>query len=31
MDAKPDVYALTPGLQYSGYVFEFTASRNVQH
>src|SRR5436309_12871628 len=21
----------TPGLQYSGYVFEFTASRNVQH
>jgi len=30
-DAKPDVYALTPGLQYSGYVFEFTASRNVQH
>src|SRR6478609_2792839 len=24
-------YALTPGLQYSGYVFEFTASRNVQH
>jgi neurotransmitter-gated ion-channel len=30
-DAKPDVYALTPGLQYSGYVFEFTASRNVEH
>jgi Neurotransmitter-gated ion-channel ligand binding domain len=30
-DAKPDDYALTPGLQYSGYVFEFTASRNVQH
>jgi hypothetical protein len=30
-DAKPDVYALTPGLQYSGYVFEFTAARNVQH
>src|SRR6476469_9425853 len=29
-DAKPDAYALTPGLQYSGYVFEFTASRNVQ-
>ena len=24
-------YALTPGLQFSGYVFEFTASRNVQH
>jgi hypothetical protein len=30
-DAKPDAYALTPGLQYSGYVFEFTASRNVEH
>src|SRR6266513_4084998 len=30
-DAKPDVYALTPGLQFSGYVFEFTASRNVLH
>jgi hypothetical protein len=30
-NAKPDVYALTPGLQYSGYVFEFTASRNVEH
>jgi Neurotransmitter-gated ion-channel ligand binding domain len=30
-DAKADVYALTPGLQYSGYAFEFTASRNVQH
>ena len=30
-DAKASVYALTPGLQYSGYVFEFTASRNVQH
>src|SRR4030095_8486078 len=30
-DARPDVYALTPGLQFSGYVFEFTASRNVQH
>ena len=26
-DAKPRVYALTPGMQYSGYVFEFTASR----
>ena len=24
-------YALSPGLEYSGYVFEFTASRNVQH
>jgi hypothetical protein len=30
-DAKASVYALTPGLQYSGYVFEFIASRNVQH
>jgi hypothetical protein len=30
-DTKASVYALTPGLQYSGYVFEFTASRNVQH
>ena len=30
-DAKPDAYTLIPGLQYSGYVFEFTASRNVQH
>jgi hypothetical protein len=30
-DAKASVYALTPGLQYSGYAFEFTASRNVQH
>ena len=25
------VYALTPGMQFSGYEFEFTASRNVQH
>jgi hypothetical protein len=24
-------YALAPGFEYSGYVFEFTASRNVQH
>jgi len=30
-DAKARVYALTPGMQYSGYVFEFTASRNVEH
>jgi Neurotransmitter-gated ion-channel ligand binding domain/Neurotransmitter-gated ion-channel transmembrane region len=30
-NAKADDYALTPGLQYSGYAFEFTASRNVQH
>ena len=30
-DAKARVYALTPGMQYSGYAFEFTASRNVEH
>jgi hypothetical protein len=30
-DAEARVYALTPGMQYSGYVFEFTAARNVQH
>jgi len=30
-DANARVYALTPGMQYSGYAFEFTASRNVQH
>lgn len=30
-DLKPLVYALAPGLENSGYVFEFTASRNVQH
>ena len=30
-DAKASVYSLTPGLQYSGYSFEFTASRNVEH
>ena len=30
-ESKVRLYALTPGLQYSGYVFEFTASRNVQH
>jgi len=28
---KTFVYALAPGLQNSGYVFEFTASRNVQY
>jgi len=28
---KTMVYALAPGLQYSGYLFEFAASRNVQH
>jgi hypothetical protein len=30
-DAKASVYALTPGMQYSGYAFEFTASRNVAY
>src|SRR3954447_13584803 len=30
-ETRPLTYALTPGLQYSGYIFEFTASRNVQH
>ena len=31
-DIKPLGYALVPGLvEYSGYVFEFTASRNVQY
>ena len=25
------MYALAPGMQYSSYAFEFTASRNVQH
>jgi hypothetical protein len=30
-DLKPLVYAPAPGLENSGYVFEFTASRNVQH
>jgi hypothetical protein len=30
-DAKPRVYALTPGMQYSGYAFEFTASRNLEY
>jgi Neurotransmitter-gated ion-channel ligand binding domain len=30
-EAKPLPYALAPGLEYSGYAFEFTASRNVQH
>ena len=28
---KPLLYALTPGHQYSGYAFEFTAARNVSH
>src|ERR1700730_7769792 len=30
-DAKARVYAMTPGMQYSGYAFEFTASRNVAY
>jgi hypothetical protein len=30
-ETKPVTYALTPGLQFSSYAFEFTASRNVQH
>src|SRR5215469_6013319 len=30
-EIKPLDYALGPGLEYSGYSFEFTASRNVQH
>jgi hypothetical protein len=30
-DIKPLVYALAPGIEYSGYAFEFTASRNVLH
>jgi hypothetical protein len=30
-EAKADVYALTPRTQLSGYVFEFSASRNVQY
>src|SRR5215472_6725078 len=28
---RANVYTLTPSLQYSGYVFEFTAVRNVEH
>jgi hypothetical protein len=30
-ETKPSIYPLAPGLVYSSYVFEFTASRNVQH
>jgi hypothetical protein len=30
-ELKPLEYALAPTLQYSGYAFEFTASRNVEH
>ena len=31
LDIKTLGYALVPGVEYSGYVFEFTALRNVQH
>ncbi len=30
-NVKPLVYAVAPGMQYSSYALEFTASRNVQH
>ena len=30
-ETKPLTYAIAPSLQYSGYAFEFTASRNVQY
>ncbi len=30
-DIKTLAYTLTPSVEYSGYVFEFTASRNVQY
>ena len=30
-DIKTLPYTLAPGLKYSGYVFDFTASRNVEH
>jgi len=30
-DIKTRPYALAPSVEYSGYVFEFTAFRNVQH
>src|SRR5215831_12873663 len=30
-DTKPVTYSLAPGFEYSGYAFEFTASRNVLH
>jgi hypothetical protein len=30
-DIKALAYSLTPTMEYSGYVFEFTASRNVQY
>src|SRR6476646_11685522 len=30
-ETKPSTYPLAPGLVYSSYAFEFTASRNAQH
>jgi len=30
-DIRTLPYSLVPGMEYSGHVFEFTASRNVQH
>jgi hypothetical protein len=30
-ETTPVTYALAPGFEYSGYAFEFTAARNVQH
>jgi hypothetical protein len=30
-ETMPVTYALAPGFEYSGYAFEFTAARNVQH
>jgi hypothetical protein len=30
-ETKQSTYPLAPGLVYSSYVFEFTASRNIQH
>jgi hypothetical protein len=30
-ETKPVTYALSPGFEYSGYAFEFTAARDVRH
>jgi len=30
-ETRPQTYALSPGFEYSGYAFEFTAFRNVEH
>ena len=30
-ETKPLAYGLSPGFEYSGYAFEFTAARNVQY